>query len=180
MKLVQRVGTRDRYAVKLLNIHRAFDEGQVNHTLNEKQILSSIQHPFIVKLYTTFRDNTYLYFLLEYVRGGELFDVLKKQKKLKVDEARFYAANVLIMIEHLHKRKIAFRDIKSENLLFDNEGYLKLIDFGMARYVDDKNKCSTFAGTLDYISPEILSRTPYTEHVDWWALGCLIYEMLTG
>jgi serine/threonine protein kinase len=178
--MVQRVGTKERYAVKLVNIHRTFDEGQVNHTLNEKQILVDAQHPFIVKLYTTFRDNNYLYYLLEYVGGGELFDTLKEQKKLKVEDARFYAANVVVMVEYLHKRKIAYRDLKSENLLFDKDGYLKLIDFGMSRYVDEQHGCSTFAGTLDYISPEIMSRTPYTEHVDWWALGCLIYEMLTG
>lgn len=178
VKMVRRITTRKKYALKLTNIHKAFDEGQVKHTLDEKQVLLSIKHPFIVKLHATFRDNTYVYFLLQYISGGELFDVIKDQKKLKVEDARFYAANVIVAIEYLHKRRIAFRDLKSENLLVDNEGYLKLIDFGMARYVTDR--CNTFAGTLDYVSPEILKNAPYTEHVDWWALGCLIYEMLTG
>ena len=180
VKMVRRTSTGDIYAMKLMNIHRIFDEGQVRHTLNEKEILANISHPFIVNLYTTFKDDNYLYYVLELVRGGELFDILKEHKKLEVDVARFYAANVIVMIEYLHKRDIAFRDLKSENLLLDDRGYLKLIDFGMARYVKDDERCNTFAGTLDYVAPEILSRDPYKLDVDWWALGCLIYEMLTG
>ncbi|QDZ23527.1 serine/threonine-protein kinase [Chloropicon primus] len=178
VKQVRRTTTKEVYALKLTNIHRAFDEGQVSHTLNEKEILSSVDHPFIVKLYTTFKDTNYVYFLLEFVGGGELFDVIKKEKKLKVEAAKFYAANVIAALEYLHGKKIAFRDLKSENLLLDRQGYLKVIDFGMSRFVHDK--CHTFAGTLDYVSPELLSMDPYTEHVDWWALGCLVYEMLTG
>ena len=179
VKMVRRSTTKEVYALKLTNIHKAFDEGQVNQTLNEKEILFDMDHPFIVKLYTTFRDTSYVYFLLEFVDGGELFDVVKEQGKLDLASARFFAANIIAAVEYIHDRDIAFRDIKFENLLVDKQGYLKLIDFGMARYVD-KDRCHTFAGTLDYASPEILSNVPYTERIDWWALGCLIYEMLTG
>lgn len=180
MKMVRKVGTEHIYALKSTNIHRAFDEGQVNHTLNEKEVLSTLRHPFIARLYTTFRDEDNVYFLLEYVGGGELFDVVKEKGKLDSDAARFYAANCVLAIEYLHSRGIAFRDIKSENLLLDARGYLKVVDFGMARFVRPTDRCNTFAGTLDYVSPEILSCTPYSLYVDWWALGCLVYEMLTG
>lgn len=180
VKLVRRAGTKETFAMKLTNIHRAFDEGQVGHTLSEKEVLAKVKHPFVNRLYATFRDDTYVYFLLEFVPGGELFDVIKRERKLCQDHAKFYAANVIAAVEYLHSQNVAFRDLKSENLLLDRRGYLKVIDFGMSRFVRQGCRCTTFAGTLDYVSPEILRQEPYEQNVDWWALGCLVHEMLTG
>jgi serine/threonine protein kinase len=139
-------------------------------------------HPFILKLHQTYNDRDHLYFLLDFVQGGELFTYLhcspNSPRQLEVDHARFFASHVLMAIEYLHDRNIVYRDLKPENLLIDADGYLKVIDFGFAKVVEDRTY--TLCGTPEYLAPELIRGTGYSKGVDYWGLGILIYEMVVG
>lgn len=163
---------------------------QVEHTNNECNILSSLSfHPFLVKLITTFQDDLHLYLIMEYIGGGELFNLLRRTKTLPPFVARFYAAEVILSIGFLHERGILYRDLKPENILIAPDGHIRLTDFGFAKIVGRANSnredislpCTwTLCGTPDYLAPEIVLSKGYGAPVDWYALGILIYEMLTG
>ena len=124
------------------------------------------------------QDERYLYLMLEYVPGGELFTYLRTVQNLKSEDARFYAAQVTLMFEYLHDRNIVYRDLKPENLLIDIKGNLKLTDFGFAKVIDKRTY--TLCGTPEYLAPEILLQKGHGKPVDWWCLGILIYEMIVG
>jgi protein kinase A len=139
----------------------------------------SANHPFILKLYSTFSDSNCIYFLLELVQGGELFSIIHGSGGcLNSDFARFYAACITSGLAHLHDKKICYRDLKPENVLIDKEGYCKIVDFGFAKIVKDVT--FTLCGTPEYLSPELVIGKGHHKGVDYWALGILIYEMLCG
>lgn len=151
---------------------------QVEHVRAEKQILASIDHPFIVNLLATFQDEKRLYMLLEYVNGGELFSYLRKEARLPNDTARFYSAEILLALQYLHSLHVVYRDLKPENVLIDGNGHIKITDFGFAKVVEDKTW--TLCGTPEYLAPEMIQSKGHGKAVDWWALGILIFEMLAG
>jgi serine/threonine protein kinase len=151
---------------------------QVEHIKAEKSILSRINHPFIVNLYTAFQDEKNLFMLMEYIIGGELFSQLRKVGRFSNDTSRFYAAEIVLALEYLHDKNIVYRDLKPENLLIDKEGHMKITDFGFAKQVEDRTW--TLCGTPEYLAPEIIQSKGHGKAVDWWALGILIYEMLAG
>jgi len=166
------------YAMKVLVKRQIIESKQVEHTINEKKILETLDHPYMVNLIGSFKDNRNLYIVLEYVCGGELFSYLRQCKRLPNHVARFYAAEVVLAFEHLHSKDIIYRDLKPENLLIDKSGNIKITDFGFAKYVPDVTW--TLCGTPDYLAPEIIQSKGYGKAVDWYALGVLIYEMLAG
>jgi len=166
------------YAMKVLVKRQIIESKQVEHTINEKKILETLDHPYMVNLIGSFKDNRNLYIVLEYVCGGELFSYLRQCKRLPNHVARFYAAEVVLAFEHLHSKDIIYRDLKPENLLIDKTGNIKITDFGFAKYVPDVTW--TLCGTPDYLAPEIIQSKGYGKAVDWYALGVLIYEMLAG
>jgi len=166
------------YAMKVLVKRQIIESKQVEHTINEKRILETLDHPYMVNLIGSFKDNRNLYIVLEYVCGGELFSYLRQCKRLPNHVARFYAAQVVLAFEHLHSKDIIYRDLKPENLLIDKNGNIKITDFGFAKYVPDVTW--TLCGTPDYLAPEIIQSKGYGKAVDWYALGVLIYEMLAG
>lgn len=166
------------YAIKVLRKIDIVKLKQVEHTKNERAILSSVKYSFIVNLWGTFQDDANLYMVMDYVPGGELFSFMRKSIRLQEDVAKFYAAEVLLTIAYLHSQDVIYRDLKPENILLDSEGHIKITDFGFAKVVPDITW--TLCGTPDYLAPEIIQSKGYGKPVDYWALGVLIYEMLSG
>ncbi|XP_025200674.1 ribosomal protein S6 kinase beta-2-like [Melanaphis sacchari] len=151
------------------------------HTKAERNILEAVKHPFIVNLFYAFQTNGKLYLILEYLSGGELFMHLEREGIFLEDTACFYLAEIIIAIQHLHSQGIVYRDLKPENVLLDQDGHLKLTDFGLCKeHVHGVSVTHTFCGTIEYMAPEILTRSGHGKPVDWWSLGALMFDMLTG
>lgn len=166
------------YAIKAISKRDLISRRQVEHVHNEREVLSTVSHPFLVKFWGTFQSERHVFFVMDYVPGGELFRFLRKQKKLTEEQAKFYAAEVTLAIEYLHSLDVAYRDLKPENILIDQRGHVKITDFGFAKRVPDVTW--TVCGTPDYLAPEIIRSQGYTKAVDWWGLGVLIFEILAG
>jgi len=166
------------FAMKILKKHDIIKLKQVDHVISENTILADIDHQFLVGLQGFDQDSQYLYFLQEYICGGELFTYLRTEGTLDSQNSRFYSGQVILMFEYLHSKNIIYRDLKPENLLIDSVGYLKLIDFGFAKYCDGRTY--TLCGTPEYLAPEVLMNKGHGKPVDWWCLGILTYEMLAG
>lgn len=167
------------YAMKILERQKVVSMMQTEHVIYEKKVLQSIDFPFLVNYRYHFKDNASLYFVLEFIPGGEMFTNLQSVGKYPEIQARFYAAQVVLSFEYLHYLGIVYRDLKPENLLIDGKGYLKITDFGFAKRIDDK-KTITMCGTPEYLAPEVIKNVGYSYSCDWWALGILIYEMCSG
>jgi len=166
------------YAIKVLKKEQVVRMKQVEHTNSERAVLEIVRHPFLVNLWGTFSDPTFLYMVMDFVPGGELFTLLRKSQRFPHPVAKFYAAEVALAIDYLHQNGFIYRDLKPENILLGADGHLKLTDFGFAKYVPDVTW--TLCGTPDYLAPEIVSSKGYNKSVDWWALGVLLFEMLAG
>ncbi|KAI9228198.1 MAG: camp-dependent protein kinase C subunit [Piptocephalis tieghemiana] len=176
--LVQYRATGQYFAMKVLKKTEVVRLKQVEHIVNEKEILERTGHPFLVNLLATFSDTSNLYMILEYVSGGEMFTYLRKFQRFPNHIAKFYAAQVVLAFEYLHKRDVIYRDLKPENVLLDTLGNIKITDFGFAKHVPDITW--TLCGTPDYLAPEIIQSKGYGKAVDWYSLGILIFEMLAG
>ncbi|KAL6265080.1 ribosomal protein S6 kinase beta-2-like [Pogonomyrmex barbatus] len=151
------------------------------HTKAERNILESVKHPFIVDLKYAFQTGHKLYLILEYMCGGELFRHLNDEGIFMEDTARFYLCEIILALQHLHLQGIIYRDLKPENVLLDAEGHIKLTDFGLCKeHIQEGAVTHTFCGTIEYMAPEILTRSGHGKAVDWWSLGSLMYDMLTG
>ncbi|CAK4630344.1 hypothetical protein LEN26_010076 [Aphanomyces euteiches] len=170
------------YAMKVLRKENIIKRNQVEHTRTERHVLGYVRHPFIVGLNYAFQTVDKLYFVLDYCAGGELFFHLGKVQRFKEPRARFYAAEITLAIEYVHNLDIIYRDLKPENVLLDENGHIRLTDFGLSKegIQDDFSGANSFCGTPEYLAPEILNRSGHGRAVDWWSLGALLYEMLTG
>jgi serine/threonine protein kinase len=165
--------------MKILNKARIHRLKQTEHIHNEKNVLKQINHPFIVRLFNSFKDKTSLYLLLEFIPGGELFNYIRRSGKLSTEISRIYSAEIILALEHLHSKKILYRDLKPENILIDETGHVKLTDFGFSKFVPT-DRTMSMCGTPEYIAPEIILNNGHGKAVDWWSLGILIFEMLAG
>ena len=177
--LVRKKDNGKHYAMKILKKQDFNVHSTVENALTEKEILMKSENPFIVKLRYAFQDEKCLYYCIDYVPGGELFEYLKKRKRFTLEQTRFYAAEVLLALDYLHNElKIIYRDLKPENILVDSNGHIKLTDFGLSKI--GVKTSNSFCGTPEYLAPEIIQGEGHTQLVDYWTFGCLIYEMLVG
>lgn len=176
--LVRSVHNGRYYAIKVLKKQQVVKMKQVEHTNDERKMLKLVEHPFIIRMWGTFQDSKNLYMVMDYIEGGELFTLLRKSQRFPNPVAKFYAAEVVLALEYLHAHDIIYRDLKPENVLLDRNGHIKITDFGFAKEVSSVTW--TLCGTPDYIAPEVITSKPYNKSVDWWSLGVLIFEMLSG
>jgi len=180
--LVRKKDDKSVYALKVLNKKSIVERDEVEHTRYERDILTQISFPFLIKLHWTFQTPEALCFIMDYINGGELFYHLQNEGTFDVERVRFYSAQILASLEYLHSNGIIYRDLKPENLLISNSGNIIMTDFGLSKVLDDESggKTETFCGTPEYLAPEILEGKSYGTGVDWWSFGTLVYEMLSG
>lgn len=173
--------TNQIYALKTIRKQHIISRMEVTHTLAERTVLAQITNPFIVPLKFSFQSPEKLYLVLAFINGGELFHHLQREGKFTMDRSRFYIAELLSAIESLHELNVIYRDLKPENILLDYQGHIALCDFGLCKLnMANDDKTNTFCGTPEYLAPELLLNQGYTRSVDWWTLGTLLFEMLTG
>ncbi|KAE8713875.1 3-phosphoinositide-dependent protein kinase 1 [Hibiscus syriacus] len=179
------------YALKIMDKKFITKENKTAYVKLERIVIDQLDHPGIVQQHFTFQDSLSLYMALESCEGGELFDQITRKGRLSEDEARFYAAELVDALEYIHGMGLIHRDIKPENLLLTKEGHLKVADFGSVKPMEDSqitvlpnaasdDKACTFVGTAAYVPPEVLNSSPATFGNDIWALGCTLYQMLSG
>ncbi|CAJ1366790.1 unnamed protein product [Effrenium voratum] len=177
--LVQHAESGDTYALKSISKGYVLKADMKPALANEKDVLYMTSSPFITKLYETYNTPTSLCFLLEAALGGELFTTYRKQSFFGSDEhARYYIASAAFALEHLHDRKIIYRDLKPENMLLDHNGLVKLSDMGSAKFAT--NSTYTVVGTPDYFAPEMVKACGHDCSVDWWSVGVLLFELMAG
>jgi len=181
---VMQVRKRDTghiYAMKVLKKQMLVARKQVVHTKTERRVLELIDHPFLVSLRFAFQTEGKLYMVLDYFTGGELFFHLKHGGKFSERRAKFYAAEITLALQCLHENTIIYRDLKPENVLLDDDGHIRLTDFGLSKEsIQGDELTHTFCGTPEYLAPEVIQGSWYGKAVDWWSMGTLLYEMLTG
>lgn len=166
------------FAIKSIQKSRIQTDSAYSFIKSEKDMLSCVNSPFSVKFFESFQDKSNVYFVQEYLPGGELFSLISSKKRLEVSQAKLITAEIVMFFVHLHKFGVVYRDLKPENIMISATGHVKVVDFGFAARIEE---CSnTFCGTLEYLAPEMIAREGHGFEVDWWTLGILLFEMLTG
>ncbi|KAK5118037.1 hypothetical protein LTR62_004082 [Meristemomyces frigidus] len=173
-----RLYAQKQFRKATLTVHKRM----IEQTRAERTILESInRHPFVVKLYYAFQDHEKLYLILEYAQGGELFTHLQIERMFTEEVAAFYMAEMILALEHLHHNvRVIYRDLKPENCLLDAEGHLLLTDFGLSKVALEDERADSILGTIEYMAPEVILGQGYDFTVDWWSLGAIGFDLLTG
>lgn len=183
--LVRERSTGAFFAIKIMSKTQLMAENQFSNIITERRVLREAgPHPFVIECHSGFQTQNAVVLVLEYLPGGDMYDLLKNNGSLSEDQARFYVAEILVGLHELHRLKFVFRDLKLENILLDERGHIRLADFGLAGKVDPirgrEQQITDISGTAIYQAPEILSRRGHGRCVDFWALGVLTHVMLTG
>lgn len=178
--LVQKKDNDQLYALKVIPKIDIIKKNSFDNLKNEKRILMSVNHPFVVNLEYFFISPSYVFFAMKFKQGGELYHHLKKLGRFSEEVARFYACQVLSGLEYLHSKKILYRDMKPENILLDADGNCCLADFGISKELDDAVKTKSFVGTPEYVAPEVILQKGYDKAIDIWCFGVLLFEMVFG
>uniref|UniRef100_A0A2K5VRB4 non-specific serine/threonine protein kinase n=1 Tax=Macaca fascicularis TaxID=9541 RepID=A0A2K5VRB4_MACFA len=180
VRKVTRPDSGHLYAMKVLKKATLKVRDRVR-TKMERDILADVNHPFVVKLHYAFQTEGKLYLILDFLRGGDLFTRLSKEVMFTEEDVKFYLAELALGLDHLHSLGIIYRDLKPENILLDEEGHIKLTDFGLSKEaIDHEKKAYSFCGTVEYMAPEVVNRQGHSHSADWWSYGVLMFEMLTG
>ena len=178
--LVEKKDTKEVYALKSLRKDEVIDKEQIEHTKTEKMILEHANHPYLVNLVYAFQTPEKIFFVMQFMRGGELFQHLRNSKRFDEPRSKFYASQILLGLGHLHSNDIVYRDLKPENILMDDNGNVCLTDFGMAKIIRKNETSMSFCGTPEYLAPEIITGEGHNKAADWWSFGILVFEMLYG
>ncbi|XP_057549325.1 serine/threonine-protein kinase AtPK1/AtPK6-like [Amaranthus tricolor] len=173
-------GTSEIYAMKVMRKDKIMEKNHAEYMKAERDILTKIDHPFIVQLRYSFQSKYRLYLVLDFINGGHLFFQLDVQGLFREDLARVYAAEIVSAVSHLHSNGIMHRDLKPENILLDADGHVVLTDFGLAKELEENERSNSMCGTVEYMAPEIVQGKGHDKAADWWSVGVLIFEMLTG
>lgn len=172
--------TKKLYAIKSLRKDVLVEAGQIENVKLEKDILMACNHQFLAGMEFVFQNDLRLYFVIEFLSGGELYKHFLKKRRFPEEEAKFYSAQIGLAIGHLHSQDIIHRDLKLENIMLNGDGFIKVIDFGLAKILNDDSQAMSFCGTPEYLAPEMVKQEGHDKTVDWWSLGILIYEMTIG
>lgn len=180
--LVRKLDSGKLYALKAINKKDISYKKQQEYAWNELFILQNNESPYIANLQYSFQNEDFLFLVMDFLIGGDLFFHLRKETRFSEAKTAFYAAEIICALEYLHENFYVYRDLKPENILFDREGHLKLVDFGLSKRINinDGVYCKTIVGTPEYLAPEIILKKKYGNSVDIWNLGCVIYEMIVG
>lgn len=178
--LVYNTKNKEFFALKRMRKIHIVQTKQQDHVYSEKNILFAIDSAFIVKIYQTFKDNKYIYLLMEGLFGGDLFNLMRTNDRFNEMATKFYVGCVIEAFDYLHSRGIIYRDLKPENLMLDTQGYIKVVDFGFAKKLAEGEKTWTFCGTPEYVAPEIILNKGHDRSADYWSLGILIFELMNG
>jgi serine/threonine protein kinase len=169
------------YAMKVLDKLLLKSRHQELHTQAERDLMVKIHCPFIISIKSAFQDEKYLYLVSDFMQGGDMYYHMHEARQFSFELTQFYVSEIVLALEYLHKNNMVYRDLKPENILLDAKGHIKITDFGLSKMLNSsKDKAFTICGTAQYLAPEVFIKKGYDSSVDWWSLGCLIYEMLTG
>ena len=178
--LVRYIKTNRFYAMKVLFKSIIKQREEEEHTISERLLMAKLNHPLIVKMHFCFQDPKNLYFIMDLIQGGDLLYHLRLHNRFDDEKTRFYIAELILILEFLHENNVIYRDIKPENILIDKTGHIKLVDFGLSKIFEKNEKMYTICGTSFYLAPELIIKKGYNCDADWWSLGCLVYELLSG
>ncbi len=177
--LVEHTKTCTFYAMKSIRKDVVIDHEQLENLRLEKHILLCVDHPFLIRMEYVFQKTYRIYFLMEFVKGGELYKHLSDVRRFSEERAKFYSVQIVLALGYLHESKVVYRDLKPENILLSQDGYIRLADFGLAKMLGEEI-ANSFCGTPEYLSPEMILGTGHDHTLDWWTLGILLYEMVVG
>ncbi|XP_072959679.1 serine/threonine-protein kinase AtPK2/AtPK19-like [Typha angustifolia] len=177
---VRKKGTSDIYAMKVMRKDKIMEKNHAEYMKAERDILTKVDHPFIVQMRYSFQTKYRLYLVLDFINGGHLFFQLYHHGLFREDLARIYTAEIVSAVSHLHANGIMHRDLKPENILLDPAGHAMLTDFGLAKEFDENTRSNSMCGTIEYMAPEIVLGKGHDKAADWWSVGILLFEMLTG
>jgi len=184
--LVKQRSSGNYYAMKVINKTILSKQKHFDHLHTEKEILETVKHPFMIELHDCFQSRRKIFFVMHFANGGNLKYHLCKKRKFSMVETQFYGAEILLALDHLHKKGYIYRDLKLENVLIDAEGHIKLVDFGVAKKLEDlpdgerQELTGTYWGTPEYLAPEVRMKKKYDKSVDFWSFGVLLHTMLYG
>lgn len=178
--LVEKKDTKKLYAMKQIRKDIIIKRNMVSTITSEKEVLKSIRHPFLANMEFAFQTPSHIYFVMKFYKGGELYQHLVAEGKFTEAATRLYAAQILLALGELHRQNVVYRDLKPENVLLDEDGYVALTDFGLSKAQKKEEVAETFCGTPEYMAPEMVQKLVYSKTVDWWGLGVLVYEMMMG